>query len=59
MSENAEAICWPEDHDEIERLQKHPTRRQIVHVRHRVGEYDVTRLILGASVPSRPSEKEN
>jgi len=46
MSVHAEPIFWPESFEESEGEMPTNTRRKIVQFRHRVGEYDVTRLIL-------------
>jgi len=57
MSAEAEPTCWPESIDEREdeesRFAVRRTGRRIVHFRHRIGEYDVTRLILESTNGAR------
>ena len=46
MSVTAEPISWPEAFEEPEDNITRDEARRIVHVRHRVGQYEVTRLVL-------------
>jgi hypothetical protein len=48
MPVEADAVYWPEHLDKFEDGKPDPEKRRILHVRHRVGDYDVTRLVLGS-----------
>ncbi|MCX8037954.1 MAG: hypothetical protein N3D11_13070 [Candidatus Sumerlaeia bacterium] len=46
MTTHVEPIYWPESFDEHEREEALRTGKRIVQFRHRVGRFEVTRLIL-------------
>ena len=57
MSAEAEPIYRPESLDEHEDKESLPARRQILHFRHRIGDYDVTRVILDSTNGAKAAEK--
>jgi hypothetical protein len=57
MSVHAEPISWPEAFEEAEDNHTRDEARRIVHVRHRVGEYEVTRLVLESRDESEAAVK--
>ena len=57
MSVHAEPIYWPEPLEEAEEEPTLKAQRKIIHLRHRVGAYDVTRLVLDSREASKtPAE---
>ena len=57
MSVHAEPIYWPESLEETEEEPTVARQQQIVQLRHRVGNYDVTRLILDSRETSETRAK--
>ncbi len=58
MTTQAEPIYWPETFDEHEREEGLRTGKRIVQFRHRVGRFEVTRLILdGRKSAGNPAAK--
>ena len=49
MSVEAQPVFWPEREDEVEEQLPGRWRPRIAQIRHRVGEYEVTRLIFDSS----------
>ena len=57
MAANAEPIYWPESVEEPEDDEIAQKRQRIIHVRHRVGKYVVTRLVLDSRDVSDSTER--
>ena len=57
MTANAEPIFWPEPLNVIEEEEKASRQRRILQFRHRIGECDVTHLILDSREEADQAER--
>jgi hypothetical protein len=57
MSANAQTVYWPESLEVPEHEDPANTKQRIVHSRHRIGKYLVTRLVLDSGDEPQPVKK--